>query len=382
MISGRAAGIAPSATLVLNAKVKELRKKGADIVDFGIGEPDFDTPENIKNAAIRAIKDGFTKYTAAAGVDELREAIAEKLEAENGLDYAKQQVVVSNGAKHSITNVLFAILNKGDEAVIPSPYWTSYPEMVKLADGVPVFAGTDNFQLDARQIESAVTKKTKAIIINSPNNPTGAVFSGNALKRVAEIAADNGIYVISDEIYEKFVYGEKHMSIASFSGLKDLAVVINGFSKTYAMTGWRMGYAAGPKDVMAAVSSIQSQMTSSPNSIAQMAALEALKGGKESVKEMVNEFGERRKYAVKRLEEMDGITATEPKGAFYAFPAIDSFGMSSAEFSSYLLEKASVAVVPGKDFGSDKHVRISYAVSMKNLEEGMDRIERAVKEFG
>jgi len=370
-ISRRAANIKPSATMALDAKVKQLAKSGKDVINLAIGEPDFGTPENINRAAVGAIKNGFTKYTAGEGIEELRDTISKKLKKDNNLDYDSRQIVVSNGSKHSVYNILQALLDEGDEVIIPVPYWVSYSEQARLCGGIPVFADTKNFQLDADSIKEKLTRKTKAVIINSPNNPSGAVYDKESLKELAELAMKNNFFVISDEIYEKLVYGKKHFSAAEFA--KDNTVVVNGVSKAYAMTGWRIGYAAGPETVMTAVKKIQSQTSGNPNSIAQKAALEALSGDQSSVEKMKNEFEKRRDFVVKRLADM-GIDLVKPEGAFYAFPEVNG---SSVAAANKLLD-AGVAVVPGIEFGMESHVRISYATSMEKLKEGMDRMENFI----
>lgn len=372
VISQRAAKIKPSATMALDAKVRQLAKAGKDVINLAIGEPDFGTPENIKRAAIEAINQGFTRYTAAEGTEELRDAISKKLKKDNNLDYNSGQIVVSNGSKHSIYNILQALLDGGDEVIIPVPYWVSYSEQVALCGGLPVFAQTSKFTLDASEIKKKITRKTKAVIINSPNNPSGAVYDKESLKELAELAIKNNFFVISDEIYEKLVYGKKHSSAAEFA--RDNTIVVNGVSKAYAMTGWRIGYAAGPEAVMKAAKKIQSQTSGNPNSIAQKAALEALTGDQSSVEKMKSEFEKRRDFVVKRLNDMN-ISLVKPEGAFYAFPEVNS---SSVEVSDKLLD-AGVAVVPGIEFGMERHVRISYATSMNNLEKGMDRMETFFK---
>lgn len=377
MLSQRATAIAPSATLAISDKAKELRRAGIDVADFSIGEPDFDTPQHIKQAAIRAIQQGFTKYTAPAGTAELKEAVCRKLEKENGLSYGASQVAVSCGAKHSLYNIFLALLNRGDEVVVPSPYWTSYPEQIRLAGGKPVFAATDKqFHAVPKQVKTKLTKRTKAIVVNSPSNPTGAVERRETIMELASLAEKRGVWLISDEIYEHFVYdGRKQSGPASFA--YDNTIVVNGVSKTYAMTGWRIGYCAGPAAIVKAVADIQSQTTSNPSSIAQAAAVEALAGDQSPVRTMIAEFDRRRKYMTTRLQKM-GLSCRLPEGAFYVFPEVPD-KMSSSAFAALLLDKARVAVVPGKDFGSDRHVRLSYATGMKTIEAGMDRVERVLR---
>ncbi len=367
MLSARARNIQPSATLSINAKVKEMQKNGIDIVDLGIGEPDFNTPEHIKAAAKKAIDENFTRYTPAAGTEELKKAIRDKLHRE-GVDC--EAVVVSPGAKYSLYLAMQALLDPGDEIIIPAPYWVSYAEQAALAGALPVIAETNSFQLDIAAMEEKLSEKTKVILINSPCNPTGAVFSLSALQELAELAVRKNLFIVSDEIYEKFVYGEKHFSMATLA--PDRTITISGVSKTYAMTGWRIGYAAGPARLIKAMADIQSQSTSNPCSIAQKAAVAAINGPQDSVEKMVKEFDRRRQYVMKRLEELD-MPFIEPKGAFYIFPETAAWG-SSTEVAEAMLEKARVAVVPGAAFGSEDHVRISYATPMQTLEKAMERI--------
>jgi aspartate aminotransferase len=375
------------------AKAKAMKAQGIDVVDFGVGEPDFDTPENVKQAGIKAIQSGFTKYTPAGGTDELKEAVVEKFKKDNGLVYEKSQVLISCGAKHSLYNIAEAVFDPGDEVIIPSPYWVSYPDQVLLNDAKPVIVETteqEEFRISAAKLEKAVTKRTKAIVLNSPSNPTGLAYDRKTLEEIAAVAVKHKIYVISDEIYEKLVYdGFKHYSIASLGPeIKDLTIVVNGVSKSAAMTGWRIGFAAGPKDVITAMANIQSQSTSNPASISQKAALEALRGPQDFLPLMNAEFDKRRKYMVGRLNAMEGISCLMPVGAFYAFPNVaklygKSFGgktiKNSADLAAYLLESAKAALVSGDSFGADAYIRLSYATSMENITKGLDRIEAAVK---
>lgn len=391
-IAKRAMAIKPSPTLATAAKAKAMKAQGIDVVDFGVGEPDFDTPENVKQAGIKAIQSGFTKYTPAGGTDELKEAVVEKLKKDNGLQYEKSQVLISCGAKHSLYNIAEALFNPGDEVIIPSPYWVSYPDQVLLNDAVPVIVETteeEGFKLSAKKLEKAVTKKTKALVLNSPSNPTGLAYDKKTLEEIAAIAVRHKIYVISDEIYEKLIYdGFKHFSIASFGReVKDLTIVVNGVSKSHAMTGWRIGYAAGPKDVITAMANIQSQSTSNPASISQKAAVEALRGPQDFTRTMNIEFDKRRKYMVERLNRIKGMSCLMPVGAFYAFPKVSQlYGKSvdgrrianSSELAAYLLEEAKVALVSGDAFGADAYIRLSYATSLENITKGLDRIEQAV----
>ena len=383
MLSHRIRNIAPSATLSIDAKAKQLKKDGKDVVIFGAGEPDFNTPENIKQAAIKAINDNFTRYTPVGGIPELKKAVSDKLKRENNIDYDVSEILVSCGGKHSLYNIAMAVLDKGDEAILPVPYWVSYEEMIKLAEANPVFCNTDEkFKLTAEMVEEKISDKTKMLILNSPSNPSGAIVDQNEIRKIAKLAIDNNFYVVSDEVYEHFIYGNnQQLSIASLnSEIKNLTITSNSVSKTYAMTGWRIGYSAGNKEMIKAMDNLQSHSTSNPTSIAQMAALEALNGPQDSVKQMVKAFDGRRKFIHKRLNEIDGISCVEPEGAFYAFPDISETGMKSMEFASKLLDEALVAVVPGIAFGSDKHVRLSYATSIREIERGLDRIEKWLKQ--
>ncbi|AEF17289.1 MULTISPECIES: pyridoxal phosphate-dependent aminotransferase [Thermoanaerobacterium] len=393
-LSDKALSISPSLTLDITAKANRMRKSGINVIGFGAGEPDFDTPDYIKEAAISAIKEGYTKYTPTSGILELKEAIVQKLKRDNNLSYDVSQIVVSNGAKQAIFNTLCAILNQGDEVIIPSPYWLSYPEMVKLAGGVPVFIDTaesNNFKITATQLEEAISDKTKAIIINSPNNPTGAVYNEEELKNIASLAVKHNIYVISDEIYEKLIYNGKHVSIASFNEeIKNLTIIINGMSKAYSMTGWRIGYSVSNPEIAKLINNIQSHTTSNPNTIAQYASVTALNQGDDTIKTMVVEFKRRRDYMLQRINKIDGLKAIPPDGAFYIIINISNFiGTEidetkingSIAFANFLLEKAKVAVIPCLPFGNDNYIRVSYATSMKNIEEGFNRIENLLTNF-
>ncbi|HLC60490.1 MAG TPA: pyridoxal phosphate-dependent aminotransferase [Candidatus Nanoarchaeia archaeon] len=382
MLSQRARNIAPSATLAIDAKAKQLKKEGKDVVIFGAGEPDFNTPENVKQAAKKAIDNNITRYTPSGGMAELKKAVADKLIRDNKLSYDVSEILISCGGKHSLYNIMMCVLEKGDEAILPTPYWVSYDEMVKLAEAKTVLCETDSkFKLTAEMVESKITPKTKMLILNSPSNPTGAVFDQEEIKKIAELAVRHNFYVVSDEVYEHFVYGNnKQVSIASFGeDIKKITLISNSVSKTYAMTGWRIGYTSGPKEIIKAMDNLQGHSTSNPTSVAQMAAIEALSGPQDSVKTMVKAFDERRKFIYKRLNEIDGISCIEPEGAFYAFPNIEETGMDSMTFASKLLDEALVAVVPGIAFGSDKHVRLSYATSIHEITRGMDRIEKWLK---
>ncbi len=392
-IAKRALAIKPSPTLATAAKAKAMRAQGYDVVDFGVGEPDFDTPDNVKEAAMRAIRSGFTKYTPASGTDELKEAVIEKLRKDNDLEYERSQIIISCGAKHSLYNIAEALFDPRDEVIIPSPYWVSYPDQVLLNDATPVIVKTtekEGFKLSAKKLEKAITKKTKAVILNSPSNPTGLAYDTKTLEEIAAIAVKRKIYVISDEIYEKLIYdGFRHVSIASLGPeIKNMTIVVNGVSKSHAMTGWRIGYAAGPKDVITAMANIQSQSTSNPTSISQKAAVEALRGPQDFIQTMNVEFDKRRRYMVDRLNKINGVSCLMPVGAFYAFPKVSSFfGRStangktiknSADLAVYLLEDAKVALVSGDAFGAKDHIRLSYATSMENIVKGVDRIEEAL----
>lgn len=395
MLSNKALSISPSPTLAIDAKAKQMKSEGIDIIGFGAGEPDFDTPEHIKEAAYQAIREGFTKYTPVAGTLDLQKTICKKLLEENGLTYQPGEIVVSNGAKHSLTNVFAALLNPGDEVIIPAPFWVSYPEIVKLNDGVPVLVPTkaeNGFKITAPELAGALTEKTKAMIINSPNNPTGQVYTREELQAVADFAVANHLYVVSDEIYEKLIYGGlQHTSIASLGEeIKKLTIIVNGVSKTYSMTGWRIGYTASAAQIAKVMSNVQSHATSNANSIAQQAALAAIAGPQGCVEEMKAAFAQRRDYMVERISAVPGLSCIEPTGAFYTF--MDVSGLlgkayqgtavnSSDDFAALLLEHARVAVVPGTGFGAPSYVRLSYAMSMEQIIKGMDRIEQFVREM-
>ena len=391
-LAERVSRIQPSPTLAISAKANALRAAGRDIIGFGAGEPDFDTPQNVKNAAIQAIKDGFTKYTPVGGIDELKDAIIDKLKKDNNLDYGRSQIVVSCGAKHTIYNLAQALFEHDDEVIILSPYWVSYPDIVLLADGTPVILRTeeaDGFKVKPEDLRKAITDKTKAIIINSPSNPTGSTYTLSELEALADIIIDAGILVISDDIYESIIYdGLSFYNICNVrEELKEQTIVVNGVSKTYAMTGWRIGYAAGPEEIISAVTKIQSQNTSNPTSISQKASIEALRGDQSSVESMVKEYKQRRDYIVDSLNDVNGISCLTPQGAFYVFPNVSQvYGSihggkaitSSVEMAAYLLDAVNVAVVPGAAFGNDDCVRLSYATSMENIRKGMERIKTAI----
>ena len=379
-LAQHATTLTPSLTLGIDAKAKKFKAEGVDVCGFGTGEPDFDTPQHIKDAATKALAEGFTKYTPSSGIPELRAAIAEKLKADNDLDYLPSQIIINCGAKHSCYNAILATCQAGDEVIIPAPYWLSYPEMVKLTDATSVIVPTseaNGFRLTPEQFRDAMTPRTKLIILNSPSNPTGSMYSREELRALAEIALEEDILMLSDEIYEKITYeNTEHVSLAALSPeVYDLTITVNGFSKAYAMTGWRLGYVAAPKAIAAAIDSIQSHSTSNPTSFAQKGALAALKGDQSFIAEMVRAFAERRTYMYDRLTKLPGITCVLPMGAFYMLPNISSFGLTSADFCSKLLEQQKVAAVPGIAFGTDVHMRLSYACSMENIQKGLDRIE-------
>ena len=379
-ISARAAQLSPSLTLSIDSKAKAMKAEGIDVCGFGAGEPDFDTPEHIKAAAIAALESGFTKYTPSAGLPELRQAISEKLEADNQLSYRPSQVVVSSGAKHSCYNAILATCQPGDEVLIPSPYWVSYPDMVRLAGAEPVIVQTSErhgWKMRASDFENAMTPRTKMVILNSPGNPTGAVYTREELEGIVEVAAEEDIYILSDEIYEKLVYDDvKHVSIASLSKeAYDLTITVNGFSKAYAMTGWRLGYLAAPEAVAKAVDNIQSHSTSNPCSFAQKGAVAALKGDQQALADMRDEFSMRRDYMYDRITKIPNITAVKPQGAFYILVNVSQLGLSSQNFADRLLSKANVAVVPGAAFGDDRTVRLSYATSIDIIKKGLDRFQ-------
>src|SRR3954464_3154546 len=379
-ISERASRLTPSLTLSIDSKAKAMKAEGIDVCGFGAGEPDFDTPEHIKQAAIEALQAGFTKYTPSSGIPELRQAIAEKLAADNGLTYRASQVIVSNGAKHSCYNAILATCQEGDEVVIPAPYWVSYPDMVKLAGAEPVIVPTterNSWKLRAEDFENAMTPRTKMLILNSPNNPSGAVYTRDELAAIVEVAAEEDIYILSDEIYEKLVYDDaQHVSVASISKeAYDLTITINGFSKAYAMTGWRLGYLAAPEQVAKAVDSIQSHSTSHPASFVQRGGLAALKGDQQPISDMRDEFDMRRNYMFDRISKIPNITAVKPRGAFYILVNISQLGLTSQNFADRLLSKANVAVIPGAAFGDDRTVRLSYATSIDIIKKGLDRFQ-------
>jgi len=393
-LSQKSQNISPSPTLAVDAKAKRMKSEGHDLIGFGAGEPDFDTPDYIKSAAISAINRGFTKYTPVGGIKELKNAITDYLQNQIGITYNPDEIIVSNGAKQCLYNALYCLLDEGDKVLIPSPYWVSYPEMVKLCGGIPVFVPTmqNGFTLKANILEKYIDNRTKVLIINSPNNPCGCVYSKHDLEQIAKLVIEKNLFVISDEIYSELIYDNvEHVSIASFDNMFERTVVVNGVSKSFAMTGWRIGFAAGPKELIMAMDNLQSHTTSNPNSIAQIASVEALtrfnQKDKSIIEAMVNEFSKRRKYMVDRITGMKYLSCNLPLGAFYVFMDIsETFGKkchdrtinNSTDFADILLENFKVAVVPGIAFGADDYVRLSYATSMNNIEKGLDRIEQFV----
>lgn len=386
-LAKRVSGIGESVTLNITSKAKKMAREGIDVVNFAGGEPDFDTPQHIKAAAIEAVNAGFTKYTPSSGMPELREAIARKLKEENGIEYAPSQIVVSNGAKHSLYNIFQAICEEGDQVLIPSPYWLSYPAMVSLAGGKSVFIEAkkeNHFKFTEKEIASKITKKTKCLILNSPSNPTGSVYEPEELKFIARLAVKHKFFVISDEIYEKLLYdGKKYTSIGSIGrDIYDLTITVNGVSKSYSMTGWRIGYAAGPADVMKTIGNLQSHATSNPSSISQKAALAAISQDQACIQKMSSEFENRRNFMVDRINGMKQISCIKPEGAFYVFCDISKLKKGSVEVAEKLLDEANVAVIPGEPFGSDSFIRLSFSTGMDKIKKGMDRIEEWLKTNG
>jgi len=383
-LANRLTEITPSLTLAIDSKAKALRAEGVDVCGFGAGEPDMDTPDHIKAAAIEALNEGFTKYTPSSGIPELRQAISEKFSKDNGLEYKASQVIVSSGAKQSCFNAIAALCNPGDEVIIPAPYWLSYPEMVRLAGAEPVIVQTteaNSWKLTAEDFENAMTPRTKMVIINTPGNPTGSIYTKDELRAISEVAAEEDIYILSDEIYEKLIYdGAEHVSIGSLTPeAYDLTITINGFSKAYAMTGWRLGYLGASEEIARAIDSLQSHTTSNPCSFAQKGGLAALKGDQQVVTDMRDEFDIRREYMYERISSIAGLRAVKPLGAFYVLADVSSFGLKSQNFADRLLSKANVAVVPGVAFGNDNTIRLSYATSLDVIKTGLDRIEEFSK---
>ncbi len=394
-LSRKAQAVKPSSTLAITAKAKEMRANGIDVVGFGAGEPDFNTPDNVCEAAIKAIHDGFTKYTPASGTNELKEAISRKFKEFNKLDYAPNQIVISNGGKHSLTNIFSAIMNPGDEVIILAPFWLSYPEMVKMADGVPVIvygAKENGYKVTAEQIKAACTDKTKAVIINSPSNPTGMIYTREELQAIADVVVEQDIYAVADEMYEYLIYGgEEHVSIASLGEeIYKRTITCSGLSKSYAMTGWRLGYTGSSVEIAKLMSSVQSHATSNPNSIAQKAAVEALNGPQEALAEMKVAFNARREYMYNRVKDFPYVEVQEPKGAFYLFIDLGgAIGLThkdkkitcAADVADVLITEYATAVIPCADFGAPNNIRLSYALSMEEITKGLDRIETFLKEL-
>jgi aspartate aminotransferase len=386
-ISRRAASLAPSLTLVIDSKAKQMKAEGIDVVGFGAGEPDFDTPQHIKDAAIKAINEGFTKYTPSSGTPDLRQAISDKFKRENGLTYKPSQIIVSSGGKHSCFNVIAATCEAGDEVIIPAPYWLSYPEMVKLAEATPVIINTSDkteFKVTPQQLRDAITPRTRLFILNSPSNPTGSVYTRDEIKALGDICVEKGVLIMSDEIYEHLLYdGATHTSVASFSPKHfEHTIIVHGFAKAWSMTGWRLGFLAAPEPIAKAIDAVQSHSTSNPTSFAQKGGVAAMNGSQEHLKPWLAEFAKRRAYAHEKFNSIPGISCVNAKGAFYLFPNISKLGLSSMEFSAKLLEQEKVAVVPGVAFGADDYIRISYATSLENIKKGLDRLENFVKTIG
>ncbi len=384
--SERLKKIKPSSTLAITSKAKKLKSEGYDVVSFGAGEPDCDTPDFVKQAAIEAINRGFTKYTPTTGIPELKKAVCEKFQRDNSLKYSPSQIVVSCGAKHSIFNALLALVQHGDEVLIPSPFWVSYPEMVHLCQAKPVFVKTlpeNNFKITVQDLEKHISTKTKVLILNTPSNPTGCVYDHDELKEIAAICVAKKVFVISDEIYEKIIFdNHKHVSIASFNDdIYNLTITVNGLSKSYAMTGWRIGYLGAPQDIADAISNIQDHSTSNPNSIAQKAAVAALGAPDDFVKKMNAEFEKRRNFCLSRMDKIAKFGYVRPEGAFYIFCDISKTKLDSVTFSQRLLDEALVAVIPGSSFGRDDFIRISFATSMEQLEKGLQRIDEWIQKL-
>ena len=386
-IARRAAALSPSLTLAIDAKAKAMKAAGEDVVGFGAGEPDFDTPKHIKQAAIDALQAGFTKYTPSSGIPELREAIAAKFQRENGLTYKPSQIIVSCGGKHSCYNIILATCQEGDEVLIPSPYWLSYPEMVKLAGATPVILPTSDateFKVTPDQLRAAITPRTRLFILNSPSNPTGSVYTPDEIRALGDICVERGILVMSDEIYEHLLYdGAVHRSVASFGPAHQAhTIIVHGFAKAWSMTGWRLGFLAAPEPIAKAIDAVQSHSTSNPTSFAQKGAVAALNGPQDHLPTWLAEYAKRRTYAWEKLNTIPGISCVNSKGAFYLFPNIRETGLTSSEFCARLLESEKVAAVPGIAFGADDYLRISYATSLANIQKGLDRLDRFVRSLG
>lgn len=394
-ISERVKNINPSQTLAITAQALKMKREGKKVISFAAGEPDFDTPENIREEAISAIREGFSHYTASSGIIELKEAVIEKLKKDNRVEYKPSEIIISTGAKQCLFNTILTICDPGDEVLLPTPCWVSYTEQIKFAGAVPIFINTyqeEDFKLSAFQVEEKITSRTKLLILNSPNNPTGAVYEPEELKRIAQLLTKYNIYCICDEIYEKLIYDNaKHLSMASLSDeIKERIITINGVSKSYAMTGWRIGYAAGPEEIIKGMSKIQGHSTSNPNSIAQKASVEALNGKQDAIEEMRKAFDERRKYMVKRLNEIEGISCLTPAGAFYAFPNVSKILERGIEYngkkisnsfglSNFILKEAEVALIPGSAFEAEGYLRLSYTASLEDIKEGSDRLEKILR---
>src|SRR5215470_135965 len=383
-ISRRAASLSPSLTLAIDSKAKQMKAEGQDVVGFGAGEPDFDTPQHIKDAAIRALNEGFTKYTPSSGIPELRQAIADKFQRENGLAYKPSQIIVSCGGKHSCYNVILATCEEGDEVIIPSPYWLSYPEMVKLSGAKPVILPTTDatdFKVTPQQLRAAITPNTRLFVLNSPSNPTGSVYTPEEVKALGDICVEKGVLIMSDEIYEHLLYdGAKHQSVAGFSPKHyEHTIVVHGFAKAWSMTGWRLGFLAAPEPIAKAIDAVQSHSTSNPTSFAQKGAVAALTGPQDHLAGWLAEFNKRRTFAWKALNSIPGLSCVNAKGAFYLFPNIAKTGLKSSDFCAKLLEAEKVAAVPGIAFGADDYLRISYATSMASIEKGLERMDKFVR---
>lgn len=391
-LSKLAQKLKPSATVTITAKAKALKAQGIDVIGFGAGEPDFDTPNNIKKSAINAINSGFTKYTAPGGIDKIKEAIIERIKKDYDIEYEKPEIIVSCGAKHILYNLTQVLIDDGDEVIIPAPYWVTYPEQVKIAGGAPVIINTNEkngFKISPGDLEEKINERTKAIILNYPSNPTGSTYTKNELESIVNIALDSDLIIITDEIYDKIIYGNtKHTSIPSLSKkAKENSILVNGVSKAYSMTGWRIGYAAGNRDVIKAMNNLQGQCTSNPVTISQYAAIEAFEGSQDEVEKMRKEFEIRKDYIVNELNKIDGINCFEPQGAFYVFPNVSSYYgkkhedktiNNSFDLTEFLLEEAKVAVIPGIEFGADNYIRISFAVSTEEIKEGISRISTSL----
>jgi aspartate aminotransferase len=383
-ISRRAAALTPSLTLAIDAKAKQMKAEGIDVVSFGAGEPDFATPQHITDAAIKALQEGFTKYTPSSGIPELRQAAADKFKRDNGLTYKPSQIIISCGGKHSCCNVILATCNPGDEVLIPAPYWLSYPEMARLAEATPVILPTSDkteFKVTPEQVRAAITPRTRLFILNSPSNPTGTLYTPEEIKALGDVCVEKDILIMSDEIYEKLVYGgARHASVAGFSQAHyEHTIIVHGLAKAYSMTGWRIGLTAAPEPIAKAIDAIQSHSTSNPTSFAQKGAVAALNGPQDHIAGWLAEFDRRRAYAWQKLNSIPGVSCVNARGAFYLFPNISKTGLKSIDFCAQLLEKKNVAAVPGIAFGADDYIRISYATSMQNLEKGLDRLESFVR---